>query len=150
MEIHQDNQDAIDIFVDALWLESGLSKNTLSAYRPDLNSFAKFIEPSNLLKITQSDVQKFLAFLLAQGTKSSSSARVLSTLRRFYRYQIRENRISTDDYGKILDRTQRCRLDTRNRSLYGSRSRSLLRSGKQHHFRDRRILNSRDPKCEQA
>jgi len=33
MAIHQDNQDSIDVFVDALWLESGLSKNTLSAYR---------------------------------------------------------------------------------------------------------------------
>ena len=101
MPINQNNQDIIDLFVDALWLESGLSKNTLSAYRTDLNGFAKFIEPSNLLKVTQSEVQKFLAFLLAQGIKSSSSARVLSTLRRFYRYQIRENRMADDPCAQV-------------------------------------------------
>ena len=101
MPINQNNQDTIDLFVDALWLESGLSKNTLSAYRTDLNGFAKFIEPSNLLNVTQSEVQKFLAFLLAQGIKSSSSARVLSTLRRFYRYQIRENKMADDPCAQV-------------------------------------------------
>jgi len=101
MSINQDNLDAIDLFVDALWLESGLSKNTLSAYRTDLRSLAKFIEPALLLNVQQSDVQKFLAFLLAQGIKSSSSARVLSTLRRFYRYQIRENRVSVDPCAQV-------------------------------------------------
>lgn len=101
MAISQDNQDVIDVFVDALWLESGLSKNTLSAYRSDLSGLAKFVEPLSLLKVAQSDVQKFLAFLLAQGAKSSSSARVLSTLRRFYRYQIRENRVSIDPCAQV-------------------------------------------------
>ena len=101
MPINQNNQDTIDLFVDALWLESGLSKNTLSAYRTDLNGFAKFIEPSNLLNVTQSEVQKFLAFLLVQGIKSSSSARVLSTLRRFYRYQIRENKMADDPCAQV-------------------------------------------------
>ena len=101
MSINQSNLDAIDLFIDALWLESGLSKNTLSAYRTDLNSLAKFIEPNFLLNVEQSDVQKFLAFLLAQGIKSSSSARVLSTLRRFYRYQIRENKVSVDPCAQV-------------------------------------------------
>jgi len=90
------NQDIIDLFIDALWLESGLSKNTLSAYRSDLNSLSKFIDGKALLSVEQSDIQKFLALLLAQGMKSTSSARVLSTLRRFYRYQIRQNQISVD------------------------------------------------------
>jgi len=101
MSINQNNLDAIDLFIDALWLESGLSKNTLSAYRTDLNGLAKFIDPILLLDVEQSDVQKFLAFLLAQGIKSSSSARVLSTLRRFYRYQIRENRVSVDPCAQV-------------------------------------------------
>lgn len=101
MMINQSNQDSIDLFVDALWLESGLSKNTLSAYRTDLNGFAKFIESNNLMLVHQSDVQKYLAFLLAQGIKSSSSARVLSTLRRFYRYQIRENNVSVDPCAQV-------------------------------------------------
>ena len=101
MSINQSNLDAIDLFIDALWLESGLSKNTLSAYRTDLNGLAKFIDPILLLDVEQSDVQKFLAFLLAQGIKSSSSARVLSTLRRFYRYQIRENKVSVDPCAQV-------------------------------------------------
>ena len=101
MSINQNNLDAIDLFIDALWLESGLSKNTLSAYRTDLNGLAKFIDPILLLDVEQSDVQKFLAFLIAQGIKSSSSARVLSTLRRFYRYQIRENRVSVDPCAQV-------------------------------------------------
>ena len=101
MPINQNNLNVIDLFIDALWLESGLSKNTLSAYRTDLRGLAKFIEPKPLLDVEQSDVQKFLAFLLAQGVKSSSSARVLSTLRRFYRYQIRENRVSVDPCAQV-------------------------------------------------
>ena len=101
MLINQSNKDVIDVFIDALWLESGLSKNTLSAYRSDLSGFAKFIDDKGLVDVYQSDVQKYLAFLLAQGTKSSSSARVLSTLRRFYRYQIRENNIATDPCAQV-------------------------------------------------
>lgn len=106
----QNNVDSIDIFIDALWLESGLSKNTLSAYRSDLNLFSKFLnsadENVDLLKVEQSHVQKFLAYLLAKNIKSSSSARVLSTLRRFYRYQIRENRVSTDPCARVLSPKQ--------------------------------------------
>ena len=100
------NQEHIDLFIDAMWLESGLSKNTLSAYRTDLNNFAKFILAKDLLKAGQSDIQGFLAVLMAQGTKASSSARVLSTMRRFYRYQIRENRIATDPCAQVLSPKQ--------------------------------------------
>lgn len=100
-KVNEINLQTVDLFIDALWLESGLSKNTLSAYRSDLNSLAKFIGEQDLLLISQADIQKFLAFLLAQGIKSSSSARVLSTLRRFYRYQIRESRVSTDPCAQV-------------------------------------------------
>ena len=97
----QSNPDIIDVFIDALWLESGLSKNTLSAYRSDLNGLSNFVSPKSLLLVEQADIQKFLAFLLAQGTKGSSSARVLSTMRRFYRYQIRENNIASDPCAQV-------------------------------------------------
>ncbi len=100
------NQDHTDLFIDAMWLESGLSKNTLSAYRSDLHRFAKFIGDKELTVVEQSDVQKFLGFMMAQGTKASSSARVLSTLRRFFRYQIRENRVSKDPCAQVLSPKQ--------------------------------------------
>jgi integrase/recombinase XerD len=106
MSIQPHNQDHIDLFIDAMWLESGLSKNTLSAYRSDLSRLAKFVEVQSLLELTQADIQKFLALMMAQGTKASSSARVLSTLRRFFRYQIRENRIADDPCAQVLSPKQ--------------------------------------------
>jgi len=100
--VSQANQDHIDLFIDAMWLESGLSKNTLSAYRSDMNRFAKFIVNKDLIDVDQANIQGLLAVLMAEGTKASSSARVLSTLRRFYRYQIRENRIASDPCAQVL------------------------------------------------
>ena len=100
------NQDSIDLFVDAMWLESGLSKNTLSAYRSDLNRFAKFLINKDLNQVSQADVQGFLAVMMAEGTKASSSARVLSTLRRYYRYQIRQNTVSADPCAQVLSPKQ--------------------------------------------
>ena len=101
-----DNQLLVDQFVDALWLESGLSKNTLSAYRSDMSRLLSQLDGKNLLDVTQADIQKFLAVVLAQGSKSSSSARVLSTLRRFYRYQVRENKIASDPCAQVLSPKQ--------------------------------------------
>lgn len=106
MAVNKHNQGVINGFIDAVWLESGLSQNTLSAYRSDLNRLAGFLGQGDLLEVTQADIQKFLAALLAQGSKSSSSARVLSTLRRFYRYQIRESRISDDPCAEVLSPKQ--------------------------------------------
>lgn len=106
MPVADSNQDKIDIFVDALWLESGLSKNTLSAYRSDLNRLSSFLGEKDILLVEQADIQKFLALLLAQGNKSSSSARVLSTLRRFYRYQIRGNRMQSDPCAQVMSPKQ--------------------------------------------
>ena len=96
----------IDAFVDAMWLESGLSKNTLSAYRSDLKQFSLFLmtlpKAIDLLQVTQTEVQKYLAYCLASGVKASSSSRILSTLRRFYRYQIRENQLQEDPCSHVL------------------------------------------------
>ncbi len=105
-DISIESQREIDAFVDAMWLESGLSKNTLSAYRSDLKQFCVFLVtlPTSvgLLQVTQVEVQKYLAFCLANGVKASSSSRILSTLRRFYRYQIRENQMQEDPCSHVL------------------------------------------------
>jgi len=98
-------QSEIEFFVDAMWLESGLSKNTLSAYRSDLNQFGLFLSNLNiesLLSIGQAEIQKYLAFCLANGVKASSSSRILSTLRRFYRYQVRENTMQHDPCAQVM------------------------------------------------
>ena len=97
-----ENEILIDAFADAMWLESGLSKNTLAAYRSDLSKFAQFLEQSNLLSVSQTEVQKYLAHCMAAGLKGTSSARILSTLRRFYRYLIREGRMDSDPCAHVM------------------------------------------------
>lgn len=86
----------IDQFLDAVWVEQGLSENTLSAYGSDLRIFAHCLQGKPLLEVEGADISKFLAIRYKQGIGSRSSARILSSLRRFYGYQIRENKISVD------------------------------------------------------
>ena len=102
----QPEQELIDQFIDAMWLESGLAKNTLSAYRTDISNLASFLSPQSLLSADQSNIQQFLAQLMARGIKGSSSARMLSTIRRFYRYQLRQNKITTDPCVQVLSPKQ--------------------------------------------
>ncbi|MGE4660741.1 MAG: site-specific tyrosine recombinase XerD [Arenicellales bacterium] len=85
-------------FLDALWLESGLSGNTLSAYRSDLTAFEVWLNKKGLgLKgASRADLLGYLAANVRQGLSPRSSARRLSTLRRFYRYLLREGVIRDD------------------------------------------------------
>ena len=100
------NAEIIDQFINALWLEAGLSQNTLSAYRSDLLRFSRSLDGGSLLDAGQKDVQQLLSVMLAQQAKGSSSARILSTLRRFYRYQIRQNSIPTDPTSQVMSPKQ--------------------------------------------
>ena len=93
------SQLLIDSFLDALWSERGLSQNTLSAYGRDLKAWADWLETQkqlSLLEVDASIVQQYLAYRGKKGAKSSSMARVLSSLRRFYRYQLRQGAVSED------------------------------------------------------
>lgn len=105
-EPSEHNLQIIDGFIDAVWLEAGLSRNTLSAYRSDLMLFSRYLQGRDLLCASQSDIQGQLAELMARGVRSSSSARLLSTLRRFYRYQVRENVIAQDPCADVLSPKQ--------------------------------------------
>jgi integrase/recombinase XerD len=92
------NPPLIHAYLNALWLEKGLSENTVSAYRRDLNQFALFLteasENLSLLEVSSIEIQSYLAKRLHQGNNARSTARFLSCLRGFYQYLIRENRIS--------------------------------------------------------
>lgn len=91
-------QRLIESFLDHLWMENGLSENTLSAYRNDLAGFALWLDNKKQL-LTGVDaelIQGFLAFNYSVQQKRRSVARLLSTLRRFYLYLLRENKISED------------------------------------------------------
>ena len=83
----------VDAFCDALWLEDGLAKNTLSSYRRDLEQLAFFLKKTPLEEAGEEDL---VAFLAARRGRSSSAARMLSSLKRFYGWCLRERRIKTD------------------------------------------------------
>jgi len=91
----------IEQFLDAVWVEQGLSENTLSAYSSDLRIFAKWLADRSMLDVTTADLSAFLASRYKEGIGNRSTARILSSLRRFYGYYIRENRITVDPTGLI-------------------------------------------------
>ena len=93
----------IDSFLDSLWLEQGLSKSTLDAYRSDLK-LLKVWEKNRELKmdeISRPDLLEFIAFKAEQGSSARTSARMLSSLRRFYTYLMQQEIISTNPTDKI-------------------------------------------------
>lgn len=93
-----ENQQAIDLFIDSLWLEEGLAKNTLDSYRLDLSHFAFWCEQqkhATIIQIGQAELQAYLAFR-APKAKARTLARLIASLRRFYGYWVRENKIQKD------------------------------------------------------
>ena len=89
----------IDEFCDALWLEDGLARNTLDSYRRDLAQFAAWLEKRHSRALTAADapdIQSYLAHQFKRKTRASSAARLLSSLKRFYRHALRQGRIESD------------------------------------------------------
>lgn len=97
-QIPSTEQTTIESFIDHLWMENGLSDNTLSAYRNDLASFALWLQQQQQLLVTvnTTTIQEFLAFNYQIKQKRRTVARLLSTLRRFYLYLFREGKITRD------------------------------------------------------
>jgi len=93
----------IDKFLDAIWMERGLSANTLGAYRADLVSLRRWLADHDvsLVYATRSDLLAFIAWRTEQGAKPRSTARQLSSFRRFYRFLLRESVIQEDPTIKI-------------------------------------------------
>ena len=90
--INEDTDIIIEQFLDNIWLEQGLSANTLSSYRLDLQALGQWLAHHELdwLSVTTLDLQSFLATRLDEGYKASSAARLLSTMRRLFQYLYRE------------------------------------------------------------
>ncbi len=95
------NLQIIDGFLDALWAEAGLSKNTLAAYRNDLKQFSQWLQGKSLEDVEKKDITDFLAFRYDQRLSARSSARMLSTLRRFYGFLQLEGVIQRDPSEQI-------------------------------------------------
>jgi integrase/recombinase XerD len=99
-----DTADAtVSKFLDAVWMERGLSANTLAAYRADLTALARWLAERGtpIIKTTRADLLGFIAFRVEAGARPRSTARQLSSFRRFFRYFVREGVIKDDPTAQI-------------------------------------------------
>ena len=87
----------LDAFCDALWLEDGLSQNTLAAYRADLQQLQAHLGGDLL----SADEGALFAFLAAKRGRASSAARRVSSVKRFYQYCVRERLVDADPTLKL-------------------------------------------------
>lgn len=87
----------IDAFVDALWLEEGLSRNTLTAYRRDLTLYARWLQGRGrtLLQSTETELNAYFA-ARHRETRATTANRRLTVFKRFFRWALRERRIDAD------------------------------------------------------
>ncbi len=106
MAISAQHQSEIDEFCDALWLEDGLSKNTLEAYRRDLTLFAKWLSVNlhanlheALSGATAATIQQYMHYL--KDSKATSANRRLTVFKRFYQHALREHKITIDPTLKL-------------------------------------------------
>ena len=93
------DEDVLDEFCDALWLEDGLSRNTLDGYRRDLTKFQLWLGQQRgrtLLNAGHSDLLAYLAHRVAGRVKATTTSRQLSSLKRFYQHALRQGKIKTD------------------------------------------------------
>jgi len=88
----------VDSFCDDLWLEDGLAQNTLASYRRDLAQLASFLKKTPLAKASE---ENLFAFLAARRGRASSAARMLSSLKRFFGWCLRERKIKADPTLKL-------------------------------------------------
>lgn len=90
-------------FLDAVWMERGLSSNTLAAYRADLVALARWLAARHvaLPQTGRADLMDFIAARVHGGARPRSTARQLSSFRRFFRYLIREALIAEDPTAQI-------------------------------------------------
>jgi integrase/recombinase XerD len=102
--VSEASQQQLEVFIDAIWMERGLSENTLNAYRADLSGFAKWLytqEGTDLIDVERSQILDYLAHRVKLGTKSRSAARLLSSIKRYYQYCVREQMLTQDPSDRI-------------------------------------------------
>jgi integrase/recombinase XerD len=94
---------AVTRFLDGAWMERGLSANTLAAYRADLMALSRWLTArgSQITKATRADVLGFIAWRVESGARPRSTARQLSSFRRFFRHIVREGTLAEDPTAQI-------------------------------------------------
>lgn len=101
MSVSAINTKLLDEFTDALWLEDGLSRNTLTSYRSDLWQLGEWLakqsrDARSLGEATHADLLAFLATRISAQVKASTTSRELSSIKRFYRFLLLQGKIRVD------------------------------------------------------
>ena len=114
MPISPASQHSIDAFIDALWLEDGLSKNTLAAYRRDLTLYGAWLSSQGLAqgeidRTCEADLNAYFAFK-HEASKATSANRRLTVLKRYFRWALRERRLTQDPTLKLQSARQALRV----------------------------------------
>ena len=97
------DRQILDAFIDNIWIEKGLSQNTLDSYRSDLEQFATWLEKNNLsyIKTSKKEILSYLSFLFQKGLGSKTVARKLSSLKSFFRYLVFKSIIPNDPSSEV-------------------------------------------------
>ena len=106
------SQASIDQFIDAVWIEDGLSANTLAAYRRDLSQYAKWLaehESSSLDDTTETQLRGY-GVAVHETSKATTANRRLTVFKRYFRWALRERRIVADPTLKLLMARQALRV----------------------------------------
>ncbi len=95
---HAPHQELAEAWLDAVWMEKGLSQNTLSSYRRDIRRFLAWLEArgQHCCQADRAAINAYLAHAIAGGAQSRTTARWLSSLRGFYAWLLREGRVAVD------------------------------------------------------
>jgi integrase/recombinase XerD len=97
-ELSRQDQEVIDRFLDNLWLEYGLSHNTIQAYRADILGYSAYLSSrgKSLLTADRAHLQAYLGERFRSGVRASTAARFLSSVRRLYQFLLRGGELSSD------------------------------------------------------
>ncbi|CZF79116.1 MULTISPECIES: site-specific tyrosine recombinase XerD [Grimontia] len=100
----EQNAALVEQFLDAMWMERGLSENTLASYRNDLTKLCQWLDNDSvaLVKVSSSKLQDYQHWLFDQDYKQSSRARMLSAMRRLFQYLYREKQREDDPTATLI------------------------------------------------
>ena len=101
--LSQQDKQLLNEYLDSVWVEKGLSKNTLLSYRRDLVDFGVWVNGKTMsfCSVDQGLIQQYLSFRFKKGLGARSTARFLSCIRGFYRYLVRERRVESNPCAQI-------------------------------------------------
>ena len=97
------DRQILDAFIDNIWIEKGLSQNTLDSYRSDLEQFSSWLKKNNLnyIKTSKKEILSYLSFLFQKGLGSKTVARKLSSIKSFFRYLVFKSIIPNDPSSEV-------------------------------------------------